>query len=176
MLKKIRCVGLVCLLLFVVIMSSGCRTPWGGGDDGEMPSDILDPEELEGNVALGERFEMGTLVKDVSFGRVYFAYDSYQLPRSEIPKIEEVADYMEENRDVRLIVEGHCDERGSREYNMALGEHRALAVRAYLVGLGINSSRIQTRSYGEEKPVDFGHNEAAWRRNRRVEFVLYRSP
>ncbi len=171
---KIRCMGLVCSLLCAVILSSGCRTPWGGGKDGETPSGILDPEELEGNVALGERFEMGTLVNEVDFDRVYFAYDSYQLPSSEIPKIEEVADYMEQNRDVRLIVEGHCDERGSREYNMALGEHRALAVRAYLVGLGINSSRIQTRSYGEEKPLDPGHNEAAWRKNRRVEFVLYR--
>ncbi len=174
MLKKIRYVGLVCSLLCVVIMSSGCRTPEGGGDGGEVTSEILDPEELGGNVALGERFEMGTLVKDVNFRRVYFSYDSYQIPRSEIQKIEEVADYMKENREVRLIIEGHCDERGSREYNMSLGEHRALAVRAYLVGLGIDSSRIQTRSYGEEKPLDFGHNESAWRKNRRAEFVLYR--
>lgn len=173
MLKKLHYGVVVCSLLSIVIMGSGCRTS-NVGEDGGVNSEILDTEELGGNVALGERFEMGTLVKGVNFQDVNFLYDSYQIPRSEIPKIEEVADYMKENRGVRLIIEGHCDERGSREYNMSLGEHRALAVRAYLVGLGIASSRIQTRSYGEEQPLDFGHNESAWRKNRRAEFVLYR--
>jgi peptidoglycan-associated lipoprotein len=81
---------------------------------------------------------------------------------------------MTRNQDVRLIAEGHCDERGSREYNLSLGEHRALAVRAYLVGLGVDGARIQTRSYGEEQPLDPGHDESAWRLNRRVEFALFR--
>ena len=98
---------------------------------------------------------------------VLFAYDSYQ-------KVEAVAKYMKSNADVKLVCEGNCDERGSNEYNMSLGEHRALAVRAYLVGLGIDGARIQTRSFGEEKPLNPGHNEAAWHENRRVEFALFR--
>ena len=73
-----------------------------------------------------------------------------------------------------VTVSGHCDERGSREYNMALGENRALAVRAHLIRLGTDAARIQTRSYGEERPLDPGHSEAAWRRNRRGEFLLFR--
>jgi peptidoglycan-associated lipoprotein len=72
-----------------------------------------------------------------------------------------------------VVIEGHCDERGSREYNLALGERRALAVRAYLVGLGIDATRLQTKSYGEEQPVAMGHDESSWSRNRRAEFVLF---
>lgn len=105
---------------------------------------------------------------------VLFAYDSYQIAESEVPKVEAVAKYMKSNSDVKLVAEGHCDERGSNEYNMSLGEHRALAVRAYLVGLGIDGARIQTRSFGEEKPLNPGHGEAAWRENRRVEFAMFR--
>lgn len=106
------------------------------------------------------------------FTPVYFDYDSSQINAPERPKIEAVADYLKKNRGVNLIIEGHCDERGSREYNMALGERRALAIRAYLIGLGIDAARIQTKSYGEERPVAFGHDESSWRLNRRGEFVL----
>jgi peptidoglycan-associated lipoprotein len=81
---------------------------------------------------------------------------------------------MKANADVRLVKEGHCDERGSIEYNMSLGEHRALAVRAYMVSHGIDGARIQTRSFGKEKPLDPGHSEPSWRVNRRVEFALFK--
>lgn len=147
----------------------GCRS--GSEVGGEM---LTISDELEGDHALSMRFEDGTRVTDVAFDPVYFRYDSYQIEDGEAGKMERVADYMGRNRDVNLVVEGHCDERGSREYNAALGEHRALAVRAYLIGLGIDSTDIQTRSYGEERPVDPGHNEQAWRKNRRGEFALYR--
>jgi len=138
-----------------------------------MSGEILDADVIGGG-ALAERFEGGVLITDVEFSNVHFAYDSYQVEDAEVAKIERVAEYMRANPGVRLVVEGHCDERGSREYNMSLGEHRALAVRAYLVGVGIDGSGIQTRSYGEEMPVDPGHNEAAWRLNRRGGFVLFR--
>jgi peptidoglycan-associated lipoprotein len=71
-------------------------------------------------------------------------------------------------------VEGNCDERGSNEYNLALGERRALAVRAYLVNLGIDAGRIQTKSLGEERPVALGHDESSWQQNRRAEFQLFK--
>jgi peptidoglycan-associated lipoprotein len=107
------------------------------------------------------------------FMPVLFAYDSSQINPGERSKIEEVADHLRRNSSVGVIVEGHCDERGSREYNLALGERRALAVRAYLIGLGIDGGRIQTKSYGEEKPAAYGHDEESWSMNRRGEFVLF---
>jgi peptidoglycan-associated lipoprotein len=139
-----------------------------------MAGESLIIEELDGDHALMERFEDGTRVTDVSFEPVSFRYDSYQIDGSEVGKLNQVADYLRRATDVNLVVEGHCDERGSREYNMSLSEHRALAVRAYLIGLGVDSARIQTRSFGEEQPMDRGHNDAAWTRNRRGEFALYR--
>jgi peptidoglycan-associated lipoprotein len=155
-------------VLLAVMVLSGCRAFRGRGG----AADRVDIEEWDS--PLGERFEDGVRVTDVRFDPVRFDYDSYQVSPSETHTIERVAAYMRDSRDVRLVCEGHCDERGSREYNMSLGEHRALAVRAYLVGLGIDGSRIQTRSYGEEQPIDPGHGESAWRLNRRVEFALFR--
>lgn len=169
MIRKIY--SLFTILAFAgLFFSSGCRT-------GKAGSDALDPEALPGDYSLGERFEDGERVPKSEFyvDSVKFAYDSFRLAPSEKHKISRVADFMRRNRGVRLIVEGHCDERGSREYNMSLGEHRALAIRAALISdEGIDSRRIQTRSYGEEKPVDPRHHEGAWRMNRRGEFALYR--
>ena len=88
-------------------------------------------------------------------------------------KIEAVAGFLQENARTGVLVEGNCDERGSAEYNMSLGERRALAVRAYLVGLGIDGVIIQTKSNGKEMPVSMGHDEDAWNLNRRAEFVLF---
>jgi len=105
---------------------------------------------------------------------VQFAYDSFQITDSEVSKIRAVAEFMKANGAVRLVCEGHCDERGTAEYNMSLGENRALAVRAYLIGLGIDGARIQTKSYGEEKPLEAGHDNASWAKNRRAEFAFYR--
>jgi len=158
-----------------MIVGAGCRSrkKSTAGDGSLNPSDL--GGVYDGGLAQGDvRTEGGERVTDVSFDAVLFAYDSYQVAGGEGAKLAAVADYMRQNSNVRLEAEGHCDERGSREYNMTLGENRALAVRAYLVGLGIDGSRIQTKSYGEENPVDFGHDENAWRLNRRVEFALYR--
>lgn len=107
------------------------------------------------------------------FEPVYFDYDSSQIAGSERSKLEAIADYLRANASVGLIVEGHCDERGSNEYNLALGERRAQAVRAYLIGLGIPSDGIKTVSYGEEQPAAFGHDESSWRSNRRASFSLF---
>jgi peptidoglycan-associated lipoprotein len=157
-----------------VLLGGGCRTkPRSSGLAG---GDTLEPTSLgvDGDYPLGARTEDGIPVTDVKFESVLFAYDSFQIDSSEISKIEPVADYMKQNSGVRLVLEGNCDERGSREYNMSLGEYRALAVRAHLIGLTVDGSRIQTRSFGEESPLDPGHSEEAWRVNRRVEFKLFR--
>lgn len=106
------------------------------------------------------------------FEAVYFEFDSPQLNPSEQGKIDAVVGHLQQNPTRGVIVEGHCDERGSNEYNLALGERRALAIRAAMISAGIDGARVQTRSYGEERAVAFGHDESSWRLNRRAEFVL----
>jgi peptidoglycan-associated lipoprotein len=107
---------------------------------------------------------------------VYFDYDSSAVKLSEVPKVAAVADYLKANADDAVRVEGNCDERGTEEYNRALGERRALAVREKLVALGVSPSRVDTISYGEDRPADSGHNAAAWSKNRRDDFVVLKHP
>ena len=117
--------------------------------------------------------DMYTRCTDVNFSPVYFGFDSTVVPQGELGKIDEVVQHLKSRTDRVVVVEGNCDERGSNEYNMSLGEQRAIIVRNYLVQSGIAADRIQTRSYGEEKPAADGHDESAWRLNRRGEFAIY---
>ena len=107
---------------------------------------------------------------------VHFAFDSSAIGSSEKSKVASVADYLKANGAEAVRVEGHCDERGTEEYNRALGERRALAVREELIRLGIDAGRVDTISFGEDQPADQGHNEAAWKQNRRGEFILLSPP
>ena len=109
---------------------------------------------------------------DVDFAPVYFGFDASNLQPSEMAKIEAVAAHLKKTGRV-VIVEGNCDERGSNEYNLSLGQLRAIAIRDYLVNLGVNVQSVQDKSYGEEKPAVVGSNEAAWSKNRRGEFAVY---
>ena len=109
---------------------------------------------------------------DVAFEPVYFGFDASNLQQSEMAKIEAVAAHLKKTGRV-VIVEGNCDERGSNEYNLSLGEIRAIAIRDYLVTLGVDPTKIQTKSYGEEKPAVVGHEEGAWGKNRRGEFAVF---
>lgn len=103
---------------------------------------------------------------------VYFDFDSAVIKTSEKAKIATVADYLKSNPNAALEVEGHCDERGTEEYNRTLGERRALAVREEIALLGVDPKRLFTISFGEDRPAVDGHDENAWGRNRRGEFVL----
>jgi peptidoglycan-associated lipoprotein len=103
---------------------------------------------------------------------VYFAFDSAVLDMMAQDVLKNKGMWLKENADVNVTIEGHCDDRGTVEYNLALGDRRAESAKAYLVNLGIPASRIETVSYGEERPVDPGQNEAAWARNRRAAFVI----
>ncbi len=104
--------------------------------------------------------------------KIYFDYDSSELKSEAQEILTKKAAWLKANRDYKLKIEGHCDERGSTEYNLALGARRAEAASKFLNALGISSDRITTVSYGEEKPAVEGRNEAAWSQNRRDEFVL----
>jgi peptidoglycan-associated lipoprotein len=102
--------------------------------------------------------------------KVYFDFDSSALRPDAISTLQRNADLIKQAPGAVIRVEGHCDERGTQEYNMALGERRALSVRDYLIRLGVPANRLITISYGEEMPAAMGSNEAAWAQNRRVEF------
>ena len=104
--------------------------------------------------------------------RVFFDFDKSDIRPDARETIDTLAVWLGANPSVTLTIEGHADERGTTEYNLALGERRALAVRAYLVGLGVDANAVQTRSMGEESPASFGHDESAWSANRRAEFLV----
>ncbi|MCM2350719.1 MAG: peptidoglycan-associated lipoprotein Pal [Bacteriovoracaceae bacterium] len=103
---------------------------------------------------------------------VYFAFDSSNLDADTKEAVKVNAEFLKSNANVDIQVEGHCDERGGRQYNLALGERRAKAVRDYLVALGVESKRISTISYGNERPKAEGNDESAWSQNRRANFVV----
>lgn len=107
---------------------------------------------------------------DAQFQAVHFEYNEYTIRSEDLPKVELVSRWMGNFSEKVIRVEGHADERGSIDYNMSLGEKRASEVKDKLIQLGIDSKRIKIVSYGEEKPVDQGHNESAWYENRRAEF------
>ena len=98
---------------------------------------------------------------------IYFAYDSDVLVPSETANLDKIARYMSDKPEMGLVIEGHCDQRGTEEYNRALGERRANAIRAYLVKRGVADYKIKTVSYGEDKPAVSGNGESAWKQNRR---------
>ena len=101
----------------------------------------------------------------------YFDLDKAVLRPEALALLELHASFLRDNADRRALIEGHTDERGTREYNLALGERRADSVRTFLVSSGVNRSQLETVSYGEERPIDPGHTEAAWAKNRRAEIV-----
>ena len=182
--------GLLPLLLLLVI-AAGC----GGGKDvdtipsapaedvEEMPTPPPDePVRVDEPAFPTERFdervEEPTSIDELNrmgvLRTIYFAFDSYELTPTSTATLRENAEWLKAHRDHNVVVEGHCDERGTIEYNLALGERRANSVRDYLVSLGLDRSRLRIVTYGEERPASPGHNEASWSQNRRAEFLLER--
>ena len=142
---------------------SGVDDP--GFDDEAFPEgDGTDPLEEASALEQAEPYQPGQ--------SVYFAYDDYQVTPEGEQELTQLAQYLQENATIQLQVEGHADERGTVEYNLALGERRALAVKNFLVNLGVDEGRISTISYGEEKPEVSGNDEYAWSQNRRAAFTV----
>jgi peptidoglycan-associated lipoprotein len=171
--KEMSKVLFLAVLAGSVALLSGCKSKssadyYDPANSGMIGDPLIDDIPLSGdNLGLpmdGDRS---------MFEPVLFAYDSSQVNPEETGKVEAVAKYLNKGKAGGVIVEGHGDERGSREYNLALGERRALAVRDYLISLGVDPGGIQTKSYGEEMPDAMGHDENAWRQNRRVVFAIY---
>lgn len=107
-------------------------------------------------------------IASVSSDRVFFGLDQYDIDAEDQATLQSQAAWLQQNPSVRVTIEGHCDERGTRDYNIALGERRANAAKNYLASLGVDPGRITTVSYGKERPAALGSDEAAWAQNRRA--------
>ncbi|MBI5075095.1 MAG: peptidoglycan-associated lipoprotein Pal [Nitrospirae bacterium] len=132
-------------------------------------------KRLDGNVDSSDAMGKGAQYmesKENLFSDLLFEYDKYEVKESYKQTLQAVSSWMTKNTTARLSVEGHCDERGTNEYNLALGDRRAKAVKDYLVSLGVASGRIDVISYGEEKPACKEQTESCWAKNRRAHFTV----
>ena len=175
-----RAIGLGCMGVWlagcsVVIFedSSVCPVPSAANCLAVLPAP--DPDVVQADPAKAEPAPLAPApdaasepVSPIAGHRSYFAYDSAVLDKSALAGLVFVADSLKSEKNSTILVEGHCDERGTRDYNLALGEKRAAAVREALVRLGVAKGRIRIISYGKERPADRGTTEAAWAKNRRT--------
>ncbi|KIE58539.1 membrane protein [Methylacidiphilum kamchatkense Kam1] len=153
-----------CLLAF---SWTGCAKHPKGKEKPTAEEEFLESSPLPSRGAFNPDFDVDySPFKDQT---IYFAFDSSAIPATERGKIEKIAQWMNDHPGDSILLAGHCDERGTEEYNRGLGERRAIAVREYLVGLGVAPERIHTISYGKDRPAAIGHTEADYAKNRRVE-------
>lgn len=163
--------------LFVCLVMSACAKKQTVAPEDELKDDIdiIDLNDVNSSLIEPDAFAQepsirGTeLESTVGLETIYFSFDSSALPTEVLEIIKSNVKYLKNNPTLNIIVEGHCDERGTTEYNLALGQKRAVKVKEYYVQLGIAPKRIATVSYGEEMPKDKRHNEAGWAKNRRAE-------
>lgn len=131
-----------------------------------MREPVLSEEELYLQKSLEQ------INKEKPLASVYFDYDKAMIREDAKPILETNASWLNKFKTIKILIEGHCDERGTEEYNLALGEKRAKAAMDYLTTLGVSSDRVKIISYGKSQPADPGHNEAAWQKNRRDQFLV----
>ena len=140
----------------------------GGGSSNEQSKSTSSSGSSSGNVSYGTvPGSKENFVSEVG-DRVFFGYDSSDLTIDSQSTLDRQATWLQKFPSVRVSIEGHCDERGTREYNLALGERRAEVVKSFLTSAGVRSRQIETVSFGEETPADPGHTESAWALNRRA--------
>ena len=161
----IRILSVVFMLLFIAACSS---TPKDEGAASGSGSELTSVDYTSDGIRAGSAEDLIVNVGD----RVFFALDSHDLSDGAKELLQDQASWLKQYSKVSITVEGHCDERGTREYNIALGERRAQAMKNYLIGLGVVADRISTISYGKERPAVLGSNDAAWDQNRRAVAVV----
>jgi peptidoglycan-associated lipoprotein len=172
--------GIVLLLVGVLALAALAVLPGCAGKKvTEEP--VIQPEVVEETTALtGEDLPLVEQPENIvyiepgagTFEDIHFDFDRYNIRPQDEAVLRRIAGWLNDNDGVRVLIEGNCDERGTNEYNMALGEQRALAARRYLVGLGVAAARLATISYGEERPLDPRSTEEAWAKNRRDHFTV----
>lgn len=167
--KTLKRNALSTILLIASLAFIGCATD-SAKEDGSGSSD-----SLVDDAAQSYALELNGTSDENTAGplrTIYFDYDSSSLSSAARTTLEEASNFLKESTQVDIQVEGHTDERGGHQYNLALGERRARSVKDYLVALGVNGARVSVISYGKEKPAAFGHDEESWSRNRRAVFMI----
>jgi peptidoglycan-associated lipoprotein len=193
--KMMKLIYPLAFALAVTLASTGCRShkpvgltniPGSGqtgindqNPGGPLPGDKLpqdtNPQIQPGPIATASNWQVSDMNEDrdaLAADTIHFAYDSAVIRDSEQADLQAVASALSSDASTKLLIEGNCDERGTEEYNRSLGERRALAAREALAKLGVDPMRVRTISYGKDKPVDPGHDESSWQKNRRDDFVL----
>ena len=160
------------LILGLILCGVGC-----GPKPEPVPetTEVTEPEPQEKPPVTEPVVEPEPVVQRITedqFKIVHFDFDKYNLRPDAKAALEYNARLLNENPNVKILIEGHCDERGTVEYNLALGEKRARTAKDYLISLGIDDGRLDIISYGKERPVALGHNETAWSKNRRDKFTI----
>jgi peptidoglycan-associated lipoprotein len=162
---NVKLVGVIA----ATVLLAGCHSKSEtAGDTSSMNGDVSSSQTGSGTATPGSEADLAQNVGD----RVFFELNNSELSQEARQTLDRQAAWLKRYPSVRVTLEGHCDERGTREYNMALGARRANAARAYLVALGVESGRIQTVSYGAERPAVLGTGESVWSQNRRAVTVV----
>lgn len=168
--KRMNVLRSTIIPLLCIVFIAGCaKEPVVEPIDAEVPNEAVQKEQTSQNVDDADILD-NTTVTDVKLERVYFSFDQSTLTNKARRILDANAIILKASPTLKVSIEGHCDSRGSDEYNLALGERRAHAVKSYLVSLGVASDRLETISYGEELPADSAMTKAAWAMNRRTEF------
>ena len=171
--KAMQMFKIALVVMFVISGLVGCAKPAAQPADQseEAAVDMSQQQEAKG---VDDKSMQGEAVPShdhmAGMKRVHFDFDQFTLSSEARQTLSANAKYLNAMSDVKVVIEGHCDERGSDEYNLALGESRALAAKSYLVSLGVSAKRLSVISYGEEKALINAHSEDAWAQNRRAEF------
>lgn len=131
---------------------------------------IKEPVLTEEEIFLRKTLE--EINQEKPLAMIHFDYDKYNIRPDAVPVLEANASWLKKHPTVKILIEGHCDERGTEEYNLSLGEKRAKSTMDYLMSLGISADRIRIISYGKSQPLDLGHDETAWAKNRRAQFLI----
>ena len=170
---KMKSFGLVLLIALITVALGGCgcfqQQMKGETEAPKAPAAVVAPE-AKPEVPVVKEKEMAP-ASVVTMKDINFDFDKYNIRENDAAILKENGAWFAANPGKKVKVEGHCDERGTVEYNLALGQKRADSAKNFLVNLGIDGRAIDTVSYGKEKPLDPGHNEAAWAKNRRAQFV-----
>jgi peptidoglycan-associated lipoprotein len=157
---------------FIALVAAGCSSKKKGSElEGGQDTGLSDESLSGGSLALAQSGRLGAGGDTGPLRDIYFDYDSFELDETSRQILQENAAWLKDHSNVRVEIEGHCDDRGTVEYNLALGAKRAAAAKNYLVALAISRDRMTTISYGEELPLCHEETEECWNRNRRAHFV-----
>ena len=178
-----RLMPMIFLVILALLITASCskkavvttKDPTYGSGQSASDSGQSSTSIQQGDLAQSQTIsttETGERVMKVMLEDIYFEFDKSTLTPQAKETLVKQAEWLRTNKDVKVVIEGHCDERGTNEYNLALGDRRAASTKTFLVDLGISPARLTIISYGEERPLVFGHSEEAWAKNRRAHFGI----